>query len=88
MILRIGTRNNYRIRFLPTSGTSSCGISTDNEVILMWMYMPTVQTDLKIIASAFNHSRLAGTIKLPIYLSSLGISQGKIISVNLLLCYR
>ena len=36
MILRTGTRNNFRIWFLPTSGISSCGISQGKIISVNW----------------------------------------------------
>ena len=37
MILRTGTRKNYRIWFLPTSGISSCGISQGKIISVNWL---------------------------------------------------
>ena len=37
MILRTGTRKNYRIWFLSTSGISSCGISQGKTISVNWL---------------------------------------------------
>ena len=37
MILRTRTRKNYRVWFLPTSGTSSCGISQADFISVNWL---------------------------------------------------
>ena len=37
MILRTGTRKNYRIWFLPTSGITSCGISQGEIISVNWL---------------------------------------------------
>ena len=78
MILRTGTGKNYRIWFLPKSGISSCGAMNYPKKSGFNLYQSRHCAYITYsVKTWFLKTRF-----------SLCISQGKIISLNWLLCYR